>query len=258
MIERIFPLPSAAASDDDLLAWYAAPERVGAGGLDTRPWVSFNFVSSLDGAASLDGRSGGLGNEEDQRIFKLLRRHADVILLGAQTVRAEGYAGELLDAQAQRWRTEHGKPAHPAFAIVSGRLDLDPASELFSAAPVRPLIFTTKASPAERRAALEDVADVVAVGDEILDVGLMIADLAARGLPKIHSEGGPHLFGSFQEAGRVDELCLTLSPLLVGGQAPRIAASLSAGTAGSGPEGMALAHVLASGSMLFLRYLARR
>jgi riboflavin biosynthesis pyrimidine reductase len=257
-IGRIFPSPSAPASDDDLLAWYAAPDAAGGGGLYTQPWVSFNFVSSLDGAATLNGRSGGLGNEPDQRIFKLLRRHADVILLGAQTVRAEGYAGELLDTEAQRWRREHGKPAHPAFAIVSGRLELDPASELFTAAPVRPLIFTTEASPAERRAALEAVADVVAVGAEILDVDLMIAELAARGLPKIHSEGGPHLFGSFQEAGRVDELCLTLSPLLVGGQAPRIAASLSARTAGPGPEGMSLAHVLVSGGMLFLRYLAER
>jgi riboflavin biosynthesis pyrimidine reductase len=248
-IERIFPAPSGPATDEDLLEWYAGPAA-------SQPWVSFNFVSSLDGAATLNGRSGGLGNEADQRIFRLLRRHADVVLLGAQTVRAEGYTGELLDTKAQRWRQEHGKPAHPAFAIVSGRLDLDPASELFTAAPVRPLIFTTEAGPAQRRAALEPVADVVDAGSEVLEVDLMIAELAARGLSRIHSEGGPHLFGSFQEAGRVDELCLSLSPLLVGGQAPRIAASVSAGTAGPGPAGMTLSHVLRSGGMLFLRYLA--
>lgn len=254
-IERIFPSPSPEASDDQLLEWYCAPALPGRTG-PASAWVSFNFVASLDGAATVDGRSGGLGSAADQRIFKLLRRHADVILLGAQTVRAEGYAGELLDAEAQRWRLDHGKPAHPAFAIVSGRLELDPDSELFATAPVRPLIFTTEDAPADRRAALAAVADVVAVGSVALDVHLMIAELAARGLSRIHSEGGPHLFGSFLEADRVDELCLSLSPLLVGGQAPRIAASVSAGAAGTGPETMALGHILKSEDMLFLRYLA--
>ncbi|MDJ0356474.1 pyrimidine reductase family protein [Paenarthrobacter sp. PH39-S1] len=254
-ITPIFPHPSGAATDAELLSWYAGPPE---GGPDRgAPRVSFNFVSSLDGAATVDGRSGGLGSAADQRIFKLLRRHADVLLLGAQTVRAEGYAGELLDDEAQRWRVRHGKPAHPSVAIVSGSLRLDPESRFFTAAPVRPLIFTTGAAPASRRRSLEAVADVVTAGAQVLDVDAIIDELTARGLPGIHSEGGPHLFGSFQEAGRVDELCLSLSPLLVGGQGPRISASIAGvnGTAAAAPEKMRLAHVLTGGDMLFLRYL---
>ncbi|MCZ2402751.1 pyrimidine reductase family protein [Paenarthrobacter sp. Z7-10] len=255
-VDRIFPDPVPDATDAQLLDWYAGPTG-------TAPWVSFNFVSSLDGAAALSGRSGGLGNAADQRIFTLMRRSADVLLVGAQTVRTEGYAGELLDTAAQQWRLQHGKPAHPAFAIVSGHLDLDPHSKLFAAAPVRPLIFTTEAAPTDNRRALSAVADVVSAGTRVLDIPTVIAELAARGLSRIHSEGGPHLFGSFQEAGQVDELCLSLSPLLVGGGAPRIAAGIAVGTvagsAGSpdaGPQAMALAHILKSADMLFLRYLA--
>ncbi len=252
-INRIFPDPSAAATDEQLLQWYAAPDDAGSGPCEPR--VTFNFIASLDGAATVDGRSGGLGSPADQRIFKLLRRRADVILLGAATVRAEGYAGELLDDEAQRWRVRDGRAAHPPVAIVSGSLLLDPDSDFFTQAPVRPLIFTTDRAPARQRDALERVADVVSAGTQVLDINAVVAQLRARGLNGIHSEGGPHLFGSFQEAGRVDELCLSLSPVLVGGQGPRISATLSGGSPATAPKGMRLAHVLHSEEMLFLRYL---
>ncbi len=252
-INRIFPDSSPAATDEQLLQWYAAPDAGGPG--PGEPRVRFNFVASLDGAATVDGRSGGLGSSADQRIFKLLRRHADVVLLGAATVRAEGYAGELLDGDAQRWRVRHGRAAHPPVAIVSGSLRLDPESDFFIQAPVRPLIFTTGTAPPRQRAALERVADVVSAGTQVLDVEAVVAELRARGLNGIHCEGGPHLFGSFQEAGRVDELCLSLSPSLVGGHGPRISATLSRGNGATAPKGMQLAHVLHSGQMLFLRYL---
>ncbi|MCY0903526.1 pyrimidine reductase family protein [Arthrobacter sp. H14-L1] len=252
-ISRIFPDPAGAATDEQLLQWYAAPNA--GGSAPDEPRVSFNFIASLDGAATVDGRSGGLGSPADQRIFKLLRRHADVILLGAATVRAEGYAGELLDGEAQRWRVGHGSAAHPPVAIVSGSLRLDPASDFFTQAPVRPLIFTTATAPARQRKALERVADVISAGTQVLDINAILAELTTRGLNHIHCEGGPHLFGSFQEAGRVDELCLTLSPLLVGGQEPRISATLSGDNPPAAPTGMWLAHVLHSEEMLFLRYL---
>jgi riboflavin biosynthesis pyrimidine reductase len=251
-LERVFPSP-AAATDEELLHWYAAG-RTGA------PWVGFNFVSSIDGAATVAGRSGQLGNAADQHIFSLLRRHADVILVGAQTVRAEGYGGPLLSAEARQWRRANGLAAHPPLAIVSGTLNLDPGHEVFALAPVRPLLITTAAAPAERRAALETVADIITAGTDTLDVDLLIAELAGRGLNSIHSEGGPTLLGTFQAADRVDELCLTLSPLLVGGTAKRIADVLPGARAAGlvEPRDMTLAHILRAGSMLFLRYLRTR
>jgi riboflavin biosynthesis pyrimidine reductase len=246
-INRIFPDPVTDASDEQLLQWYADVPR-------PENWVRFNFVSSLDGAATLEGRSGGLGNAVDQHVFQLLRRLADVILVGAGTVRAEGYGGDLLGAEARQWRASHGRSEHPAVAIVSGSLDLDPHSAFFSEAPVRPLVFTSAGADPARRKELAAVADVVEAGRERVEPAGIVRALAERGLLQIHCEGGPTLLGSFEAAGLVDELCLTVSPLLVGGTGTRIARS----GGGHRPQQLRLVHVLESESMLLLRYAMDR
>jgi riboflavin biosynthesis pyrimidine reductase len=250
MIERIFPATPALSGNDLDAELLRENSTVPSGG----SWISFNFVSSADGAATVEGRSGKLGNADDQHLFQLMRRTADVILVGARTVRVEGYGGELLSGEARRWRTERGLPAHPPLAIVSGTLNLDPALDVFTKAPVRPMVVTVGSAPADRREALGEVADVVLAGGETLNVDVLVAELAHRGLHRIHSEGGPTLLGTFQAAGRVDELSVTVSPLLVGGTARRIADVLP-GTAPAKPQDLELAHILKSGSMLFLRYL---
>ena len=248
MIDRLLPDPVTDATDMQLLNWYSDPATPGSR-------VSFNFVSSLDGAATLNGRSGGLGNAADRRIMILLRRTADIILLGAGTVRAEGYSGDLVDAESTRWRQKNARSVRPSLAVVSGSLRIDPGLPFFTAAPERPLIITTAEADPARKRKLEKVADVIACGHRRLDVDLLIRELEARGHTRIHSEGGPHLFGTFQQAGRVDELCLSVSPVLVGGPGMRIAVSSA-----QNPQSrhMHLEHVLRSGNMLFLRYLARQ
>lgn len=263
MMERVFPDPailSGAALDHEVLA--APPENR----RSTRPWVSFNFIASIDGAASLDGLSGQLGNAWDQRVFSLLRQSADVILVGAQTIRSEGYGGELLSQAAQQWRSDNWLSPHPPLSIVSGSLNLDPGLEVFTRAPVRPLVLTLASAPQERREALSEVSDVVNVGEASLDVARLITELSGRGYQHIHSEGGPTLLGSFAAAGRVDELNLTVSPLLVGGAAGRIArgphsdagpetGAASAVAAGELARRMHLTRILKADSMLFLRYV---
>ncbi len=247
-MERIFPdasILSAAALEAELLA--PPPENR----KSSRPWVSFNFIASIDGAASVNGLSGKLGNAWDLRVFSLLRQTADVIVVGAQTIRAEGYGGELLSSTARQWRHENWLAPHPPLAIVSGSLNLDPGLEVFTKAPVRPLVLTVASAPQDRRGALSEVADVVNVGEDSLDVDRLINELTERGYQNIHSEGGPTLLGSFAAAGMVDELNVTVSPLLVGGQAGRIAH----GAAGETAHSMELARILKADSMLFLRYV---
>lgn len=244
-INRVYPDAVRDVTDAQLLDWYAVPAQA-------QPWVRFNFVASLDGAATHEGRAGGLGDAVDQHVFTLLRRQADVILVGAGTVRAEGYAGPLLSEADCRWRLDRGLPAHPAIAVVSGSLDLDPDGAFFAQAPVRPLLLTAAGADAGRRRALAQVADVVDAGPDAAEPALMVAALAARGHRSIHSEGGPVLFGAFQAAGLVDELCLTLSPVLAGGTGKRIAD----GVAEHQLQQLELVHILESGSMLLLRYAA--
>ncbi|MGW9403795.1 pyrimidine reductase family protein [Arthrobacter sp. NPDC055585] len=230
----------------DAYAWDTVPGQAG------RPCFRFNFIASLDGAVSFNGRSGELGNDADRRVFGLLRSTADLILVGAGTVRTEGYAGDLLPARTQSGRARRGLAAHPGIAVVSASLDLDPESGFFAEAPVRPLILTAAAAPESRRSALEEVADVVVAGARTVEPRQAAAVLAGRGHHRVLCEGGPQLFGSFQSAGLVDELCLTLAPVLAAGAAGRI----SAGAPELGLARLRLTHVLRSGDTLLLRYLA--
>jgi riboflavin biosynthesis pyrimidine reductase len=244
-IDSLFP--AATSLDDDALA--ALYDRVDR----SAPWLRVNFVSSVDGAATVDGVSGGLGGAADRRVFDILRQLCDVVIVGAGTVRGEGYGPMVLETPSVDRRVARGLTPHPVFAIVSNRLDLDPASRIFTGAPVRAIVVTTEAAPRDRRDALAAVADVVIAGGERLDPALLVAALADRGLTQQHCEGGPSLFGSLLAAGVVDELCLTVSPLLVGGDSTRIVA----GSLPS-PRQLRLGHVLASGETLLLRYeLAR-
>ena len=246
------PATAGEQNDDQLLRLYAAPA-------EAERWVRMMFVSSVDGAAALEDRSGGLGSAADRRVFNLARRDADVILVGAGTVRAEGYEGELLDSAARRWRLEHGMSAHPDVAVVSGTLGLDPDSAFFTQAPVRPLIVTTHAACAadpEHADRLAEVADVLRCGRQQVDPVAVLRNLGERGHRVIHGEGGPALFGAFAAADTVDELQLSLSPLLAGPEGPRILGG--AAEASVLPTSLRLAHVLEENSMLLLRYLVER
>ena len=226
----------------ELIEHYRVVDRAG-------PRVRVNFIASLDGAATIDGLSGGLNNADDKMVFETLRLLTDVILVGAGTVRAEGYGGIHLSADDAAWRVQAGLAAQPPLAVVSGRLDLDPGHPLFTEAATRPIVLTHAAAPADRRAALAEVAEVIVCGDKRVDPRRVVAALAERGLPQILCEGGPNLFGSLVEADIVDELCLSLSPVLEGGLAGRIAVGSAAAA-----RAMELLHVLRAGDMLFLRY----
>ena len=202
----------------------------------------------------MDGRSGGLGTPADHRVFSLARRDADVILVGAGTVRAEGYDGPLVDAEASAWRTARGLAAHPEVAVVSGGLHLAASDPFFTRAPRRPVVLTSAVAlrdHPDRAAALAEVADVLAAGESDVDTAVALALLAARGHRVVHGEGGPHLFGSVAAAGRLDELQLSLSPVLAGGDGPRILAS-----AEEVGVDLRLVHALHEDSMLLLRYIA--
>ena len=213
------------------------------------PTLRANFVASLDGAVTVNGKSSGLGGPGDKVIFDWLRTVCDALIVAAGTVRTENYDALRLSGPAREWRRAHGLPEFPLMVVVSGALDLDPGQLVFSDAPVRPLIVTHAAAPADRRAALAPVADIITVGETSVDLPAAVRELHARGATQLLCEGGPHLLGAMIAADLVDELCLTLSPRLVGGHAGRIAA---------GPDGppreMALRGLLADGDMLFLRY----
>jgi riboflavin biosynthesis pyrimidine reductase len=235
-VDLLLPAPARPELDDAALVdHYAYPDELGA------PYVRVNFVAAADGAVSVDGKSGSLGGDGDRRVFGVLRQLAEVVLAGAGTVRAEDYRGAR--------KPTIGGDGPPPIAVVTGSADLDPASRLFTDTAVAPIVLTLDSAPEERRKNLADAGADVAVLDRLTPDALLGA-LAERGLHRVLCEGGPSLFGQLLAADAVDELCLTVSPLLVGGSAGRI----SRGPDGSPPRGMALAGALHQDGSMFLHY----
>jgi riboflavin-specific deaminase-like protein len=235
-VHRLWPQPHLDDLDDAALAaHYSWPEKRAV------PYVRVNFVASLDGAVTVDGRSGGLGNATDRKVFHLLRELAEVVLVGAGTVRAENYNGVQ--------RTTRGRDTPPPVAVVTGTADLDPGSRLFTDTVVPPLILTVESAPADRRGALTEAGGEVVVLPR-LTPDVLLAELGRRGLNHVLCEGGPMLLGEMQAADAVDELCLTVAPLLVGGDSKRVAH----GPPGTPPRRMALVGALLSEDALLLRY----
>lgn len=233
-------------SEDDLRELYAHP--------GDRPWVRANMVSSLDGTATVDGRSAGLSSTADKVVFDVLRGLCDVVLVGAGTARAEGYRAPGPKPAYAAHRAGLGQRPAPVLALVSGRLDLDPASDLFTGAE-RTLVVTATGSDPTARSRLAEVADVVVVaGGERVDVSAAVDELVARGLPRVLCEGGPHLLADVARADRLDELCLTTAPCVAGGQGPRIAEGLEP-SRGWAPARLDLAHLLEQESVLLARYV---
>lgn len=232
--------------DSELARLYAYPSS---------PWLRANMVSSADGAATVDGLSGGLSSPGDRRVFWTLRGLADVILAGAGTTRAEGYRPTRDKDSWEPLGLRKGRPFAPPIAVVSRSLDLDPAAPFIANAPpdARTIVITCASSPADRRAALGRVADVIVAGEHLVDLADAVAALADRGLGRILCEGGPHLLGQIAAAGLLDELCLTVSPVLAGPGAPGIVSG-----APFPSRRLDLATLLEEGGTLFCRYTAVR
>lgn len=226
---------------------YAYPAPVPATG-----WVRANMVSTLDGAATgPDARTASISSTADKAVFGVLRGLADVVLVGAGTARAEGYslpraAAGFADRRAQRRQA----PA-PRLAVVTRSGEL-PAGTDTGDPGAEPLVVTCASADLRRLRGRFGTDRVLVSGEDRVDPAVAVAQLAARGLHRVLLEGGPQLLADFVATGRLDELCLTLSPLMVGGDGPRLTA---------GPDGrlpFRLAHLVEADGTLLTRWLAQR
>lgn len=236
---------------DDPLAPYRDADRPPR---DDRPWVLANMVCGLDGSTAVDGRVGELSGPTDRQLFVDLRSVADVVLVGAETVRRENYGPVRLSTARRELREAEGRPPVPRIAIVSRSLDLDDAASALdpSNGGERPMVVTCEKSPEAGRRRLEEVADVLIAGTDRVEPQLAMRALRSAGADVVLCEGGPSLLGDLLAAGTVDELCLTLAPVVGGDPLP--VAVLPATASTSRAE---LAHVLEADGDLFLRYVFR-
>jgi riboflavin biosynthesis pyrimidine reductase len=222
-MRRLLPDPSpttVAEQLDSYRPWEEARED--------RPHVAMNFVATVDGRATIEGRSGPIGSDADTEMLRGLRARFEAVMIGAGTMRAERYG-----------------PMKPLMVIVSGRLDLPWDAPLFTQGG-EALIFTaSEAEPPETACSLEVVRHEGAV-----NLTEALHHLRReRGIRALLSEGGPHLHDQMQADGLVDDLFLTIAPKLSGGDAPRILEGPLPGVAQ-----LELAWLLEQDGELFARY----
>lgn len=236
------------AVDIDVMAAMADEPRLG----PNRPWVTMMMISSIDGAAALEGVSGPLGAPSDKSIFAALRSLTDAVVVGAGTARDENYRPiPLRSSEVQQQRSRRGQQSRPMLAVVSGSLSFGPDTRLFSDPDAPPLLYTVSDLDAAVRNSFADRADVVVAGDRRVDPARVVADLGERGCRHLLLEGGPRLNADFLAAGLVDEIHLSLAPVTVSAPAPRIVE----GRAGAVPHQFALDRVWTGDGLLFLRYV---
>jgi riboflavin biosynthesis pyrimidine reductase len=238
-LRRLLPEP---AGEVEAVDAYAVP--------DDRRHVRVNMVSSVDGAATLDGRVGTLTGPADQRLLLLLRALADVLVVGAGTVRAEGYGSLTVAPGLAPLRAATGQSAAPRLVVPTRSLDLDLDGAAFTEAEEPPLVVTTRRAPGDRVRAAASVAEVVVLGEETVDLPAMLDLLFERGARRILSEGGPALLAGLLAADLVDELCLAVAPVVTCGRESRI----TSGLALPAPLPLHLAQVAESEEFVFLRY----
>jgi riboflavin biosynthesis pyrimidine reductase len=195
------------------------------------------------------GRVGALSSPKDKQLFERVRALADVVLVGAETIRRERYGPLRLPPDLAAARHQAGRD-QPRLAMVSGSLNVDPALPLFTEAgdAEPPLVVTTARSDRTRLDGLP--VEIVVAGDDRVDLAEMLAQLAHRGWRLVLCEGGPQLLGELIGADLLDEYFLTLAPVVGGDRLPVVDTSAIGQL-----RPFRLAHVAEEESSLFLRYL---
>jgi riboflavin biosynthesis pyrimidine reductase len=202
--------------------------------------VRVNFVTSLDGAIEVDGRSNALSSEADKEVFRTLRGLADVILVGQSTAMGENYGPVGTTTSGHR----------PPIAISALTPKMDPESAFFADAVAKPFLLVPDDADT---AAYENRAEIIRCGHRVSYPRALDA-LAEVGLTRVLCEGGPRVFSDLLVAGLVDEVCLTIAPTLAGpGHANLLGGNEWSGSA----QSLALQHLLEDDGFLFTRWSTR-
>jgi riboflavin biosynthesis pyrimidine reductase len=244
-MRMLYPTP--AETVDPAVAYADMPTA------DGRPSVRLNMIVSVDGGTSWNGVSGALGGPADKSLFAILRSLTDVVLVASGTMLAEHYGPVMLSPERQEERRKRGQEPVPVIAVVSSSCQFDWSTPFFQKATRRPFIVTTSAAESDSQKKAAEFAEVIIAGEQSVDLTKAVGELGARGAHAILAEGGPTLNGELAEAGLLDELCVTLAPLLASGDAKR----LLAGSALDELAPLSVHMVCEADDYLFLRYRRR-
>jgi riboflavin biosynthesis pyrimidine reductase len=210
--------------------------------------VRANMIFSADGAAAFQGRAGTLSCPADQNLLRDLRAFADVVLVGAGTARAEQYGPARFTAAQQALRGAGRGFAPPPIAVVSQTGHLPPT--LFVEAASTPILVTSASAARTHSLNSDHRWRLLVAGEDTVDVDVAIKQLRGLGMQRILCEGGPTLLDQLIDADVVDEICVTIAPLLAGSQP----VGHRTPSRQSVPASMELRHALLCDAYVFLRY----
>lgn len=245
-MRRLLPTPGETTVEEQLGGYepFADPPA-------GRPFVAVNMITTLDGRASVQGRSKELGSDLDSEMLLTLRHRFDAVMIGGGTMRAERYGRLIRDPEARARREGIGLAQDPLAVIVSGRMDLPFDAPLFTDGAGEVLIFTSGDRPLPET---ETPTRAVRVEGAVKVSDVLAVLRHDHGVRAVLCEGGPTLYGQLEAADAVDHLFLTISPELVGGDpSPRILEG-----ALTSPVGKRLDLLLEHEGELFARYSPRR
>ncbi|MGE3073796.1 MAG: RibD family protein [Dehalococcoidia bacterium] len=184
-----------------------------------RPYILINMVMSIDGKVVVEGTEQGIGSRVDQRLMRELRVHADIVLNGAETLRASGTSSRLNDPILEQLRESRGKPRFPVAATISESGDLPLDKIFFTARDFDAVVYLSKSAPRDRRAAIK------ATGRPVFDlpirksIPVMLSHMRNElGAEVLLVEGGPTVNSELFRLGLVDEFFVTIGPVIVGGR----------------------------------------
>lgn len=188
-----------------------------------RPHVSVNMAISLDGKISTRTREQiTLGTRHDRHLMDVLRARADAVIVGAGTVRHDGFPVLVRDDDVRRRRSGRGRPPHPINVVLSRALDLPMSRPIFTRDDVQRIIYTTRAAPAAKVRRFERIAEVVILATKSIPPRAVLRDMRSRGMKRVLMEGGGELHFAFAKQRVVDEIYVTITPRLIGGNAPSL------------------------------------
>ena len=226
--------------------------------LNSRPWILLNMVNSVDGFISFEGRAGGLSGSADRNIYQIIRGLADIILVGAGTVRAENYkAPKTPEGKLAEFRESRGQEKRPRIAVLSGELNLNPDMGLFAERHPEdkpPLIYTKSESLEKNRSQFATSSEIIDFPEEELNVSRVVHDLFNQDAKIVVCEGGPNLNAHLLADDLIDEFCLSVSPRAVGGENPPPFLNHPVDS----PVELSLNRILLEEEFLFCRYLTVR
>ena len=241
-MHQIFPPPLAEVEADDVYR----DERSPVGG---RPWLMMNMVSTVDGITEIDGVSGPLGSPGDKDIFGTIRTLPDVIMVGSATALSEQYNPTSTSVSTKARRLANGAWPVARIAVVSSQLTFDLTLPMFQRPSQRPLVITTVDADPSKISQVAEHADLIRCGSGSVDLPQAMRELSELGAQRVLSEGGPSLNGALLRDDLVDEVFLSVAPLMGGGSQRGVAR-------GDIPNlhELELRHVLTEDHFLFLRY----